>query len=422
MGANEIFQGAGEQIQKYRNLGGQRGGGATEGIGLETQAHVMALNPFLTLEQSRAIMQAGLTSGFTGKEYETITHMMAENLKDMNMSASDSMQLFTDTVVKGGQSVKQFEGNMHDLLDYTRTGYVGRDEKIEQTKQLSAATAALGITGDVQQRYIRNATEGYADNPILAHTMTDTMTAAAGSDMYTTMAGRAAGLGGELPGVVRRKLSRMDPDKAAAAMEQPLMEAAQRAYASSRGDEDRAIVIFQNFASEITGKQMEMPEAEQLYRRLMAGKGANAAASARESDIRQGDPNIFGRVASSVGGVFKRAGQLLGIGGDNRMEDQESGTTMGGMQGPVDPNNNAFVSGGRPRPQIPSTPTAGPLSVTTNGQVQGTLVVTVDQQTGKVSAPPTIRLTGTQQSVNAGGGGTLNNRGPGQPPPGNGMS
>jgi len=54
-----------------------------------------------------------------------------------------------------------------------------------------------------------------------------------------------------------------------------------------------------------------------------------------------------------------------------------------------------------------------PATINTQGQVTGDIRITVDQA-GRVSAPQTITLTGTQRSVNAGyGGGTMNNPGPG---------
>ena len=82
----------------------------------------MALNPFLNLEQSRSIMQTALKSGFTGRIRDHHAHD-AENLKDMNMSATDSMDLFRNTVTRAHRSSSS--KNMKDLMDYSRTGTWG---------------------------------------------------------------------------------------------------------------------------------------------------------------------------------------------------------------------------------------------------------------------------------------------------------
>ena len=60
-------------------------------------------------------------------------------------------------------------------------------------------------------------------------------------------------------------------------------------------------------------------------------------------------------------GIVKQAQQLFGVGGDNRMGDEENGQTMSGDQGPVAPSENVYASQGRPRAPLP-TSASGPVS------------------------------------------------------------
>lgn len=99
------FEKGGSMYQGYKNMGLIRGQGAGAGFGDEMSIRTMALNPFITTEQSRQIIMAGLTEGYSGKQFDTVTQFMASNLKDMNMSVADQVQLLRKNVNEGGQSI-----------------------------------------------------------------------------------------------------------------------------------------------------------------------------------------------------------------------------------------------------------------------------------------------------------------------------
>lgn len=96
----------GSVYQGYKNMGMIRGGGAAQGFGDEMSIRTMALNPFITTEQSRQIIMAGLTEGYSGKQFDTVTQFMASNLKDMNVSVNDSVSMLRKNVNEGGQSIE----------------------------------------------------------------------------------------------------------------------------------------------------------------------------------------------------------------------------------------------------------------------------------------------------------------------------
>jgi hypothetical protein len=117
----------GGEIQRYRALGQIRGGGFGEGFGYEMQARIMALNPFITTEQSRQIIQSALTQGYTGKEFDTVTAFMASNLKDMNMSVAEQQKLLQAGVHNSNESISGLTQNMTQafatMKALSQTGY-----------------------------------------------------------------------------------------------------------------------------------------------------------------------------------------------------------------------------------------------------------------------------------------------------------
>lgn len=74
--AFQAAQFMGPRLQNLREMGMVEGGGIKEGAGQEIQARIMALNPFITNDQSRSIIQSALRDGYSGKEYETVTQFM----------------------------------------------------------------------------------------------------------------------------------------------------------------------------------------------------------------------------------------------------------------------------------------------------------------------------------------------------------
>jgi hypothetical protein len=110
-----IYQGVGGAIQGYREMGQVRGGGASEGVGYEMAIRSMAMNPFISTEQARQIISQGLSSGYSGKEFDTVTQFMANNLKDMNMSVADSMAVFKKNVTEGGMTSEGLSATMAGL-------------------------------------------------------------------------------------------------------------------------------------------------------------------------------------------------------------------------------------------------------------------------------------------------------------------
>ena len=82
------------------------------------------------------------------------------------------------------------------------------------------------------------------------------------------------------------------------------------------------------------------------------------------------------------------------------------------MFGTPDRPSNPFSPAGSTSVSLPTSAAQVPTSVNTQGQVTGKITITVDQA-GRVSAPQSIQLTGTQQSAAIGyGSSQMNNLSP----------
>jgi phage/plasmid primase-like uncharacterized protein len=84
------------------------------------------------------------------------------------------------------------------------------------------------------------------------------------------------------------------------------------------------------------------------------------------------------------------------------------------MMGANDRPSNQFSPSGSNSVNLPTNAAQMPASVNTQGSVSGNITITVDQA-GRVSAPQSIQLTGTQKSALTGyGSSQMNNLSPGE--------
>lgn len=127
LAVNNRVQDLGQRYQELKNEGLVQGGGAMEGISQNVQAYTMALSPFITVEQSRKIIQTALSQGYHGKQFDTITEMVAYNTKEMAMDIGQSFATIKKQMIEGGQ---------------TAEGYKAQQE---MTKQLAASSTIKSL-------------------------------------------------------------------------------------------------------------------------------------------------------------------------------------------------------------------------------------------------------------------------------------
>ena len=136
-----------EQTAELTSLGMEGGGGLREGMGYQMAIQQMALNPMLTTQQSKQIVMTALSEGYTGKEFDTMTQFMADNMTEMNLSVNDSVKLLKSNVEQGGQSVKSLGTQLEALNATVGTGVSGRAEIQEAFVNVSQTGVDLGMGG-----------------------------------------------------------------------------------------------------------------------------------------------------------------------------------------------------------------------------------------------------------------------------------
>lgn len=169
VGGAMAVQSAGEWYQGMRAQGAQRGGGFGEGMSFEMGVRSMAMNPFISMEQSRKIMQTAMSEGYTGREFDTMTQYMAENLRKMNVDVATSMGVVRNNVIQGGQSLAAAQ------WDLQTAGALARDPNAVQTSaqfvsQWQQGTQQLvqqGAEGQGASELSLQATALFADNRML---------------------------------------------------------------------------------------------------------------------------------------------------------------------------------------------------------------------------------------------------------------
>ena len=163
------FQKGGEIIEGYRQMGQMRGGGAGEGMGYEMAIRSMALNPFLSTDQARKIIQQGLSEGYTGKEFDTATQFVAQNLKDMNIDITTSFSLMKKNILEGGMTAPGVQASLQDLASISaQGGYRSVPDLAAGYAGTSQALLAAGVPAAVADRTAKESAAMFNNDPILA--------------------------------------------------------------------------------------------------------------------------------------------------------------------------------------------------------------------------------------------------------------
>lgn len=162
-----LLEKGGGIYQGYKNLGSIRGGGAAEGAGSEMMMRGMALNPFLSTEQSRQIIMAGLTEGYSGKQFDTVTQFMASNLKDMNIQVSESVNMLRKNVNEGGQSIGGLASSLGILKEMSKTGGMSLPDLAKAFEQGTGNMISSGASGGYASQQMLSALGGWAGDQTL---------------------------------------------------------------------------------------------------------------------------------------------------------------------------------------------------------------------------------------------------------------
>ena len=144
LAANQLMQMGGEKIQGYDNMGMTRGGGVGEGMGQEYAARSLAMNPFISTEQARQVIQGALSSGAQGKSFDKVTDFLSHNLTEMNMTVNESMDLLKSNVHASGEGIESLNASLSGLKENSKTGAKTFDDLKSQFEEFSKTISQAG--------------------------------------------------------------------------------------------------------------------------------------------------------------------------------------------------------------------------------------------------------------------------------------
>lgn len=297
-GGFAAFQAAGNQYQDFRNQGLQRGGGVAEGMAFEMGVRSLAMNPFIDVDQSRRIMQTALNEGYTGKEMETVTQFMTENLIQMNLTAQESAKVLQENVIRGGQSMVEAQ---QDAMAAT---LMGQNEDARRTSeefregwQASTATAiAAGVEGTDASQLGLLATNMFAEDSILSDLSGQIVEGMVSNPTMGMTLAQESGYRGSPGGALEYILGQSGGDKRAMMAWARKIEEIARRLAEGFADPHRKHAAVRQFMSMVeasTGlKLTDVAQAEQLAAMAIRGdltKEVERSMSERDRTLSGGE-------------------------------------------------------------------------------------------------------------------------------------
>jgi hypothetical protein len=106
--AFNAVQDVGQDIQGFKNQD-VRGHTVSGGMGVQKDISLMALNPLISNEQSRQIIMGALNGGYQGDSYDNAVDFIKDNLVNMNVSVSQSVEMLKTNVDLGKQSIESLK-------------------------------------------------------------------------------------------------------------------------------------------------------------------------------------------------------------------------------------------------------------------------------------------------------------------------
>jgi hypothetical protein len=451
-----LTQFAGERLQGLKDVGLTTGGGIKEGAEAELQARIMGMSPFLTNDQSRSIIQNALRDGYKGKEYETVTKFMADNMKDFAMTVTESREALK-TQMLGGGSPEAFASSMEVQKKLSEKGYLSFQDRSAamrgMTQQMVASGANVGDALNTSAAEL----EMYSDDPNTKGLVSDFGMAA-----RSTMGGQMMQL---IAAGIQPSTDYGEWGEQLAAAPDASSKTLQSAYRQSGGKKG----IFHTILTQQYGMQISQGAASALFEKIKSGGGVlneYATGTARVNEAVKSESSVsqrsFGEslnagVGSTVGaiggsladiatgnlgnipqrfraGAFQSSTDHIDIldqivksnGNDpnNIMVQGSSGSSWEKLQPGDKSQLEALANGGRWKRSgeqgngltLADSSRAGGGFGSQDVSVQGevSLHVTTDPGVNVQGAPKTIQLTQNQVRANAGWGNSTVNA----PPPG----
>lgn len=393
-----LSQNIGERITQFQQLGSESGGDYATGMKEELSARIQALDPFINTAQARDATRMPMSMGFQGESRDELRDLLINNFKELGVSMADSMKMqmsnlqgveLTDENIKKSRTSE--EAFLNTLKELTGDGgnTMAMSQRVKQAEEIKSVMSSMGIGQESMQRSIVGVQQGYGDSMALRGDMSRISAQTMGSGTLMAMVGQRVGLTGILPEAMLPALAEMGID----------------------GDE--AMEMAYEEAAKMTNGITPFPNRVASFMRLLRDQGVELSYSQAQDLLKKHSGSKDKRPTQIAN---KRAAELgvksprtsMKAPSPNAEKVSESFAQAGRV-----PNDEFAPSGQKPR-ALPQSASQIPQTINTQGQVTGSVTITVDQQ-GRVSSPPVIQLSGTQKAVNAGAGSAqLNNVQPGE--------
>lgn len=160
-GATAVIGGIYEGVNTYADYqkeGQKRGLSGADAalfkVQQDAEIKALALDPWISTEQARQLVMAGLNTGAKGDNYDKITDFLTENLRDMNVSVSKSMQLMKASVSEGSMSIENLSATMKNIK--ADVGEREGDQEAALNRAQSAAETAgkVGLNADATSAFM----------------------------------------------------------------------------------------------------------------------------------------------------------------------------------------------------------------------------------------------------------------------------
>ena len=420
--AFDVTQDVGERMTKLQMLGSEEGGDWKTGLKEDVHARAIALDPFINSEESRKAISIPMSQGLKGDSRDEIRDLLINNFKELGMSMAQSAsiefanlrggKLTDENVLKSRSSNEATLNTMKELA-----GADGNSMSLSQrTQMLNELTSLLKSSGGNQQSIERSALqwqEGFGnDSMALREGGSKIVGGTMRSNKLMAIAGQKLGVTGMMPGAMEAELTDMGYSETEIT-ELAAGEAAK--YVSGLPKRNNRIAAFRSLMAD-SGVDLDWPEAKDLYDKVTSGKSGTERAN-----------EIISRQSGKGPSAKKSRTGAPGSGGNQEdadwsashpgYEPSENAERVGDNFTEAQRQKDLYAPGGRTPRQLPQSATdvAPRPTMTAQGQVTGEVRITVDQQ-GRVTAPPTIQLSGQQKAAMAGyGSAQLNNAPPGDP-------
>jgi hypothetical protein len=272
LGAFQAAQFMGPKIQNLKDQGMVQGGGAKEGLEQEMNARIMGLNPFITNDQSRSIIQSALRDGYSGKEYETVTKFMQDNIKDFAMTVQESRDVVKKQMVEGGMSPESIAASLEQQKNLSKGSYLSFPDRKNAMLSLTGQMSDMGVPGSVANKAGAQALEMFSDNQMLKGMGADMMAAGTSDDLGQQ--GTMMALMGITPSGDFSEWSTQIAGAGSDGQEKLLRNLASQ----SKGNIGTFRLMLQKFGGL---PNVTVAQAREMYARVTGGKSSSAAGQSR---------------------------------------------------------------------------------------------------------------------------------------------